>query len=169
MLKIRRPLGRLIFNMEILIPGKMVFLIETHLRWLSINLVCSENFGPSIAGVNSLWPKSESTLVQIMSCCLTPTSHYLNQCLLIICKVLWHSHGVNFTLWYIQPWYQFENQINSTVTFLRDQWVNMDKTILEQLALDTYQLLNLITPLGPKAQVCICLQLYINSLAPGRF
>ena len=29
MLKIRRPLGRLIFNMEIAIPGKTVFLIET--------------------------------------------------------------------------------------------------------------------------------------------
>ena len=29
MLKIRRPLGRLIFNMGIAIPGKIVFLIET--------------------------------------------------------------------------------------------------------------------------------------------
>ena len=29
MLKIRRPLGRLIFNMGIAIPGKTVFLIET--------------------------------------------------------------------------------------------------------------------------------------------
>ena len=29
MLKIRRPLGRLIFNMGITIPGKTVFLIET--------------------------------------------------------------------------------------------------------------------------------------------
>ena len=28
MLKIRRPLGRLIFNMAIAIPGKTVFLIE---------------------------------------------------------------------------------------------------------------------------------------------
>ena len=33
MLKIRRPLGRLIFNMGIAIPGKTVFLIETA-RWL---------------------------------------------------------------------------------------------------------------------------------------
>ena len=29
MLKIRRPLGRLIFNMGIAIPGKTIFLIET--------------------------------------------------------------------------------------------------------------------------------------------
>ena len=33
MLKIRRPLGRLIFNMGIAIPGKTVFLIETAPRW----------------------------------------------------------------------------------------------------------------------------------------
>ena len=35
MLKIRRPNGRLIFNMEIAIPGKTVFLIETA-PWLLI-------------------------------------------------------------------------------------------------------------------------------------
>ena len=34
MLKIRRPLGRLIFNMGIAIPGKTVFLIETAPRFL---------------------------------------------------------------------------------------------------------------------------------------
>ena len=34
MLKIRRPLGRLIFNMGIAIPGKTVFLIETAPRAL---------------------------------------------------------------------------------------------------------------------------------------
>ena len=33
MLKIRRPLGRLIFNMGIAIPGKTVFLIETVPLW----------------------------------------------------------------------------------------------------------------------------------------
>ena len=37
MLKIRRPLGRLIFNMGIAIPGKTVFLIETAPWSLSIN------------------------------------------------------------------------------------------------------------------------------------
>ena len=34
MLKIRRPLGRLIFNMGMAIPGKTVFLIETAPRVL---------------------------------------------------------------------------------------------------------------------------------------
>ena len=36
MLKIRRPLGRLIFNMGIAIPGKTVFLIETAPRVTSL-------------------------------------------------------------------------------------------------------------------------------------
>ena len=35
MLKIRRPLGRLVFNMGIAIPGKTVFLIETAPRLLT--------------------------------------------------------------------------------------------------------------------------------------
>ena len=44
MLKIRRPLGRLIFNMGIAIPGKTVFLIETAPRSIksseSLNTHC---------------------------------------------------------------------------------------------------------------------------------
>ena len=53
--------------------------------------------------VNSLWPRdairqlrSGSTLIQVMACCLTAPSHYLNQCWLIISKVLWHSSEGNF-------------------------------------------------------------------------
>ena len=48
--------------------------------------------------LNSLWPsdaiwrwRSWSTLIQVMACCLTAPSHYLNQCWLIISKVLWLS------------------------------------------------------------------------------
>ena len=42
--------------------------------------------------VNSIWRwRSWSTLVQVMACCLMAPSHYLNQCWLIINKVLWHS------------------------------------------------------------------------------
>ena len=47
--------------------------------------------------INSLWPSdaiwrhiSRSTLAQVMACCLTAPSHYLNQCWLIS-KVQWHS------------------------------------------------------------------------------
>ena len=49
--------------------------------------------------VNSLWPsdaiwrqRSGTTLAQVMDCCLTAASHYLNQCWLIIKKVLWRIH-----------------------------------------------------------------------------
>ena len=48
--------------------------------------------------LNSLGPSdaiwhwiSWSTLVQVMAWCHQATSHYLNQCWLIISKVLWHS------------------------------------------------------------------------------
>ena len=44
MLKIRRPLGRLIFNMGIAIPGKTVFLIETAPRWKLNQFYCSCHF-----------------------------------------------------------------------------------------------------------------------------
>ena len=48
--------------------------------------------------VNSLWPSdviwwqgSRLTLAQVMACCLTAPSHYLNQYWLIISEVQWHS------------------------------------------------------------------------------
>ena len=44
MLKIRRPLGRLIFNMGIAIPGKTVFLIETAPRLFRFDIKISANF-----------------------------------------------------------------------------------------------------------------------------
>ena len=54
--------------------------------------------------INSLWPsdaiwrqRSGSTLVQVMACCLTAPSHYLNQCWLTISEVQWHSPAGNFT------------------------------------------------------------------------
>ena len=50
-----------------------------------------EDLGPAL---NPLWPGdviwrqgSRSTLAQVMACCLTAPSHYLNQCWLIISKV----------------------------------------------------------------------------------
>ena len=39
---------------------------------------------------------SGSTWAQVMACCLTAPSHYLNQCWLIISKVKWHSSEGNF-------------------------------------------------------------------------
>ena len=46
----------------------------------------------SLAPCDTIWRKrSGSTLAQVMACCLTAPSHYLNQCWLINTKVLWHS------------------------------------------------------------------------------
>ena len=42
-----------------------------------------------------------STLVQVMACCLTAPSHYMNQCWLIIGEVLWHC--VQFTDYQYRP------------------------------------------------------------------
>ena len=39
---------------------------------------------------------SWSSLAQVMACCLMAPSHYLNQCWLLINKVLWYSPGSNF-------------------------------------------------------------------------
>ena len=57
---------------------------------------------PGADHLNSLWPsdaiwrqRSGSTLAQVMACCLTAPSHYLNQCWLIISKVQWHSSESN--------------------------------------------------------------------------
>ena len=54
--------------------------------------------------VNLSWPsdaiwqhRSRSKLAQVMACCLTASSHYLNQCWLIINGVLWHSPKTNLT------------------------------------------------------------------------
>ena len=54
--------------------------------------------------INSVWPsdaiwlhRSESTLAQVMACCPTAPSHYLNQCWLIINENLWHSPKSNST------------------------------------------------------------------------
>ena len=53
--------------------------------------------------VNSLWPSdaiwrqgSRSTLVQVLVCCLTASSHYMNQCWLVITKAKWCSYESNF-------------------------------------------------------------------------
>ena len=54
---------------------------------------------------NSLWPsdprwrqRSGSTLAQIMACCLTAPSHYLNQCWLIISEVRWHIRAISWQM-----------------------------------------------------------------------
>ena len=48
--------------------------------------------------MTAIWrQRSGSTFAQVMACCLTAPSHYLNQCRLIISEVQWHSYQGNFT------------------------------------------------------------------------
>ena len=61
---------------------------------LTVNTLASGKFWSS----DTIWrQRSGSTLAQVMACCLTAPSHYLNQCWLIISKLQWHSYQGNFT------------------------------------------------------------------------
>ena len=66
----------------------------TELNEAIIKQVLVNSLGPSNA---IWWQKTGSTLAQVMACCLTAPSHYLNQCWLIISEVQWHSYQGNFT------------------------------------------------------------------------
>ena len=75
--------------------------------------------------VNSLGPSdviwrqgSGSTLAQVMTCCLMAPSHYLNQCWLIISKVLWHSSEGNFIRDASAPF----TKVSLKITFLELNW-----------------------------------------------
>ena len=84
--------------------------------------------------INSLWHSDAiwhhrygSTLVQVMDCCLTAPSHYLNQWWCIIAGVWWHSPEGNIVRNAIEIylWYEFENykfKIPATSS-PRVQWV----------------------------------------------
>ena len=80
---------------------------------------------PSGLAFNSLWLSdtiwrqgSRSTLVQVMACCLTAQSHYLNQCWLNITEVPWCSSERNFA-WISQPSIA---EISLKIIFLRFYW-----------------------------------------------
>ena len=86
-------------------------------------------------GINSLRPSdaiwrqwSWTTLAQVMACCLTAPSHYLNQCWLIIRGVLWHTSESSFAgiAQGIDSGYEFEKDIlKNTFKSPRGQWVNV--------------------------------------------
>ena len=95
-----------------------------------------------IAFINSLWPSdvirrqgTESTLTQVMACCLTTPSHYLNQCWLIISKILWQSSdGIIMSRSEdTNQWNKIENYILRIVfRSPRPQWVNALPSIQHQ-------------------------------------
>ena len=53
---------------------------------------CITSFRPGDA---IWWHGTRSTLAQVMACCLTAPSHYLNQCWLIIGEVPWHLRALS--------------------------------------------------------------------------
>ena len=73
--------------------------------------------------VNSLWPgdatwwqRTQSTLAQVMACCLITPGHFLNQCWLINNEIVWHLSMCNFTgNPDINPWIEFENHWFNTL------------------------------------------------------
>ena len=81
---------------EDFIASKLQYALKIWHSFVVRRLVIQSVFS---ARVNSLWPSdaiwrqgSGSTLAQVMACCLTAPSHYLNQCWLIISEVQWHSY-----------------------------------------------------------------------------
>ena len=86
---------RVIFIMGIPLTGKAV--MSLYWKRALYTIPCPE-------WIKSLWPsdgiwqhRTWPTLAQVMVCCLTAPSHYLNQCWLIIGKVQSHSSGNHFT------------------------------------------------------------------------
>ena len=78
------------------LPGANVINIPKVLfSWGTPKLYCHLNLGSlmnSFSPSDAIWQQgSRSTLVQIMASCLMASSHYLNQCWLIITKVQWCS------------------------------------------------------------------------------
>ena len=71
MLKIRRPLGRLIFNMGIAIPGKTVFLIETA-PWIPKNVLFTPMLWP--------WCCYQCYLLNFKHVCWKPSSQNVRSC-----------------------------------------------------------------------------------------
>ena len=77
---------------------------------------------------DAIWRlRSWSTLVQVMACCLTAPSHYLNRFWLIISKVLWHSYEdiIIRRFEYTNQYSKIRDYIfKTTWRSLRGQWVN---------------------------------------------
>ena len=90
----------------------------------ALNAYLLTHLGPS----DAIWCwGSWSTLVQVMACCLTAPSHYLNHCWLVISKVLWHSSEDIIIRRFEDTNQQskIENYIfKITLRFPRGQWVN---------------------------------------------
>ena len=109
---------------------KIIFVAYELRQQISVIWLCSLCFN-SLGPGDAIWPhRSGSTLVQVIACCLTAPSHYLNQCWLIISKIQWHSSQGNFTRYIlaINHICLLENYLSKiSVKSPRGQWVNIDR------------------------------------------
>ena len=103
--------------------GKCVFI--SCLCWSVDDILMAVN---SLGFNDAIWRQGYgSTLAQVMACCLTAPSHYLNQCWLIIRKVKWYSFEDNFTsdISGINHWNKLEN---IPLKSPRGLWVNLQES-----------------------------------------
>ena len=107
-------------------------LITLGATWIMacLHLLCEHDLISSLRFSDTMWRhKFMSTLAQIMACCLTAPSHYLNQCWLIISMVPWHSPKGYFTR--NTSAINNENELemhlsNISLKFPRGQWVKIN-------------------------------------------
>ena len=96
--------------------------------WCHIRKSSQCNSFNSLRPSDAIWRQwSWTTLAQVMACCLTAPSHYLNQCWLIIRGVLWHTSESSFAgiAQGIDSGYEFEKDILKNIfKSPRGQWVN---------------------------------------------
>ena len=87
---------------------KWTLITNFKIHWFQLWLILQKNPHSADAAllscINSLWSnddiwwyKSRSILAQVMACCMTAPSHFLNQCWLIISGDLWYLHEGNFS------------------------------------------------------------------------
>ena len=128
-----------------------------------------------IYSINSLWSSATwqhrfgSTLVHVMACCLTATSHYLDQCWLLIREVLWLSPESNFkgTAKATFRYNKSENYtFKITVICPRGQWVNTNAEKWHQ-SKGNHQLKGLNT-LRPH-EIANILQTFLNAFPRDKF
>ena len=80
------------------VPQFKISFIDQNLFMAILNILGVWNLFSSLWPNDAIWwHRSGSPLAQVMACCLTAPSHYLNQCWLMISEVFWHSPDSNFT------------------------------------------------------------------------
>ena len=100
-------------------------------KWKDVIRRNSLTFVNSLRPSDAIWRQwSWTTLAQVMACCLTAPSHYLNQCWLIIRGVLWHTSESSFAeiAQGIDSGYEFEKDILKNIfKSPRGQWVLIEQ------------------------------------------